>query len=264
MEHLLDAPATPDEVMQIARLLPNTVVDWNVWNTNVMRFFAASHGSDGGLAAARAWSDKILQSHGDLQPKYTVEDRWNYWRRSPGSAPRRTGTGALIRAVREALCDPDWYFAVPQGGPGAAPSAAESTGAAPREKRQSGSDFAEAAADSAEAASALLRQAKEQFERSARGRGARAALGEVAELLARQPGSATQILRKFLYFALGKGCGSGLRLLALEQLIAPLLPDGQDAAQFVAEAITRLSRKDPAIASRGRRMPAHRRAWRKP
>ena len=247
--------------MQIARLLPNTVVDWNVWNTNVMRFFAASHGSDGGLAAARAWSDKILQSHGDLQPKYTVEDRWNYWCLAPH---RRTGTGALIRAVRGSSVIRIWYFAVPQGGraPRRRPRKAQ---APPREKNvRAAARFAQAAADLAEAASALLRQAKEQFERSARGRGARAALGEVAGLLARQPGSATQILRKFLYFALGKGCGSGLRLLALEQLIAPLLPDGQDAAQFVAEAITRLSRKDPAIASRGRRMPAHRRAWRKP
>ena len=51
--NLLDAPATPDELMQIARLLPNTVVDWEFWNTNLMRFFAASHGATPGRRRQR-------------------------------------------------------------------------------------------------------------------------------------------------------------------------------------------------------------------
>jgi hypothetical protein len=107
------------EVRACLDAIPNTVSDWNAWNTVGMRVFAACEGADYGLDEWRRWSDQLPTQGTD-----SCEARWETLKTSP---PTRTGAGALVNAAREALGDPHWQArALPP-----APVAATPAGTAP-------------------------------------------------------------------------------------------------------------------------------------
>jgi len=89
-----------DEVAACLAVIPNSVSDWNAWNTVGMRVFAACDGASYGLEAWRAWSDQLTTEGAD-----SCEARWETLQTSP---PSRTGAGALVNAARSANGDKNW------------------------------------------------------------------------------------------------------------------------------------------------------------
>lgn len=125
------------EVRACLDAIPNTVSDWNAWNTVGMRVFAACEGADYGLEEWQRWSDRLPTDGTD-----SCAARWDTLKTSP---PTRTGAGALVNAARAALSDPQWQARVlvtpqvtgtgsaslsPAGFGGAATTAQASSGAA--------------------------------------------------------------------------------------------------------------------------------------
>lgn len=82
-----------------AATIPNEVADWHGWNRIGMTFFAASGGSDAGLAAFTAWSAKLPEVHDER----ACLARWRHY---PTSPPTSLTAGTLFHLAREA--DPDF------------------------------------------------------------------------------------------------------------------------------------------------------------
>jgi hypothetical protein len=84
---------TAEELARLASAMPNVGLTWDEWNKTGMAFFDASHGSEDGLAAFHAWSEKDHRySEGE------TEARWYHWHNSP---PSMLGAGTLYHTAGE-------------------------------------------------------------------------------------------------------------------------------------------------------------------
>jgi hypothetical protein len=79
-------------------VIRNNDVGWNEWNQIGMATWRATRGSDGGLKAFMAWSEKSHKHNAD-----TTLDRWQHFASSP---PTKIGAGTLFWLANDA--DPDW------------------------------------------------------------------------------------------------------------------------------------------------------------
>lgn len=84
------------QLLDVAENLPNpdATDTWEFWNTRLMAFYDASHGSDEGKEAARTWSAKAAQ-HDDE----TFDARWEHIGAHPAE---RLNAASLERFVQEA------------------------------------------------------------------------------------------------------------------------------------------------------------------
>ena len=74
-----DPTGDADLLMECAKRIPNQDLDWAAWNRILMAFWAASNGSEEGLAAAEVFSAKSSKTHG---PSAT-RARWEHFSTSP-------------------------------------------------------------------------------------------------------------------------------------------------------------------------------------
>ena len=73
-------PLSEEELLRLAKKIPNNEQDWNRWNRTGMAFYDASHGSDAGSTAFHLWS-----SHHESYDISETELRWQHWFSSPPS-----------------------------------------------------------------------------------------------------------------------------------------------------------------------------------
>ncbi len=79
-------------------VIPNNELGWDDWNRIGMATFRATAGSDTGLAAFTAWSEKSKKYDADQ-----TAERWQHYATSP---PDEIGAGTLFHLANEA--DPGW------------------------------------------------------------------------------------------------------------------------------------------------------------
>ncbi len=81
-------------LLDAARLIPNTDLDWDDWNRIGMTFYDASHGSTEGYEAFLRWSEKS-QKHDEA----AAEARWDHYSSSP---PNNLSDRSLLFEMRKA------------------------------------------------------------------------------------------------------------------------------------------------------------------
>jgi predicted P-loop ATPase len=79
-------------------VIPNEDLGWGEWNRIGMATWAATNGSDEGLAAFQAWSSKSKKHNSN-----TTAERWEHFAKSP---PRQIGAGTLFYEASQV--DPSW------------------------------------------------------------------------------------------------------------------------------------------------------------
>ena len=100
-EHQPGEPQAPMEQLEAAMImLPNADKPWEEWNRIGMALFAATGGSEQGLALFQHWSAK--------SSKYSeapTKVRWEHYHRSP---PTRIGAGTIFYAAAVEWVEPDF------------------------------------------------------------------------------------------------------------------------------------------------------------
>ena len=87
------------EIVEAAvEAIPNPDLDWESWNVRGMAIFAATRGSNAGLAIFDRFSQK--------SPKYNAKNTLDKWRSYHSSPPNRIGMGSLVHWANEAK--PGW------------------------------------------------------------------------------------------------------------------------------------------------------------
>lgn len=94
---------TAEQLMDAAEKLPNPELHWDDFNTALMAFYDASHGSPDGLEAAHAFSQKSAKYDPDA-----VDARWDHYSSSP---PDRISGQWLVDRIREGV---DPLYCLPQ------------------------------------------------------------------------------------------------------------------------------------------------------
>lgn len=98
LANLREPTAAIEDVVAALEAIPNPDLGWDAWNRVLMAAWAATEGSEAGMAAAITWSAKSRK-----HDKEAVAERWAHYARSP---PTEIGFGALVWAAREAV--PGW------------------------------------------------------------------------------------------------------------------------------------------------------------
>ncbi len=90
-------PLPFETLLDAANIIPNDDLEWEDWNTILMTFYDASHGSLDGYEAATIFSQK--------SKRYTAEgceERWAHYQSSP---PSKLSAGSLFHRIREVQPD---------------------------------------------------------------------------------------------------------------------------------------------------------------
>ena len=109
------AAADPLDVKAaLAVIPPDNALDWNYWNKIGLATWAATGGSEAGLMAFTAWTERITIKH-DRKPR----ERWDHYTRH-GDRPPQAGAGTLFYLAGQA--QPGWRKqSDAPGAPGARP-----------------------------------------------------------------------------------------------------------------------------------------------